>query len=232
MVEKRPKVALLTTVTAPMHKEAYRILHEVAEVKNVETKGWIVDEAVLDGVTNVDAILVRVGRVTSEVIDAAKKLQVIAVHGAGVDRVDVQAATERGIVVTNSGDANSTTVAEYTFSLILSISRKLPRIFHLMEKEGWRSIRQTLPSITGFELDKKTIGIVGFGNIGRKITKRRVARHRRRAHLRGNGGPRPRPGHSPHRSDRAFPPAPGGGWRRRSRPGPQPHQRIGPGVAP
>ena len=172
MIENKRNVAILTTSTTPMHREAYRILSEVARVNNVETKGWIVDETVLDGVRNVDAILVRVGRVTKEVIDAAKELRVIAVFGAGVDRVDVHAATERRIVVTNSGDANSISVAEFTFGLILSISRKIPMVFKSMKRGGWRSIRQTLPSITGFELYQKTLAVVGFGNIGRKVTMR------------------------------------------------------------
>jgi D-3-phosphoglycerate dehydrogenase len=142
----------------------------VATVHNVETKGWIVDETILDGVRNVDAILVRVGKVTKDVIDASKKLRVIAVFGAGVDRVDVHAATDRKIIVTNSGDANSISVAEFTFGLILSISRKIPMVFKSMKNGGWRNIRQTLPSITGFELYQKTLGVVGFGNIGRKVT--------------------------------------------------------------
>ena len=76
MRENKRNVAILTTSTTHLHKEAYRILSEVADVKNVETKGWVADKTILNEVRNVDAILVRVGRVTSEVIDAAKKLHI------------------------------------------------------------------------------------------------------------------------------------------------------------
>lgn len=84
----------------------------------------MIDRELLKKVYDADAILVRFCTVTKALIDVAKRLKIIAVHGAGVDNVDVEAATRRGVIVTRAPLANLTSVADFTFGLIFSLARK------------------------------------------------------------------------------------------------------------
>jgi D-3-phosphoglycerate dehydrogenase / 2-oxoglutarate reductase len=112
----------------------------------------------------VDAIIVRMGDVTKEVITASRKLRVIAKHGVGVNTIDIAAATALDIPVMITPAANAQAVAEHTLTFILSLLRDLPNLD--------RGIRQGLwlkASTQGNELTGKHVGIVGFGNIGRSL---------------------------------------------------------------
>jgi len=167
VVEGSPIVVFLTTRDARIHPIAEEILKESFKVKYVFTPGWSFDDEVLMGVTDADAILVRVGVVTKEVMDAASNLQMISVHGIGVDRVDLEVAEKRGIIVTNTPLANTATVAEHTIGLILSLIRKIPASDRLMREGRWRGDQPVRK-----QLMKMTVGIIGFGNIGTKVAKR------------------------------------------------------------
>jgi len=105
-------------------------------------------------------------RVTRKVISASPKLRVICKYGNGTDNIDVQAATEQGVLVCNAPVHNNT-VAEYTFSLILGLLKKLPYDVEHLRAGGWRD-----SSTVGNELYHKTVGIVGFGAIGKQLAKR------------------------------------------------------------
>jgi D-3-phosphoglycerate dehydrogenase len=118
-----------------------------------------------------DAILVRSAvTVTDNIIQAADKLKVIGRAGIGVDNIDIEKATENGIVVMNTPDANATTTAELTFAHILSVSRNLPAADHSVRSGKWERSR-----FMGAELANKTLGIIGFGNIGRIVAARAKA---------------------------------------------------------
>jgi D-3-phosphoglycerate dehydrogenase len=92
-------------------------------------------------------------------------LRVVAVHGAGVDPVDVDACTERGVLVTNTPGANADAVAEITIALILSLLRRIPDAAHKATAErAWDAARHT-----GGELKGRTLGLIGFGQIGRRV---------------------------------------------------------------
>ncbi|MEZ5875652.1 MAG: phosphoglycerate dehydrogenase [Hyphomicrobiales bacterium] len=106
-------------------------------------------------------------RVTKPVIAAATRLRAIGRAGIGVDNIDVGAATERGIVVFNTPDANATTTAELTLAHLLSLSRHLPQADRSVRQGEWRPAR-----FSGVELAGKTIGIIGFGTIGRLVARR------------------------------------------------------------
>ena len=115
-----------------------------------------------------DALIVRSAtKVTTELIDSAPKLRVIARAGTGVDNVDVTAATARGIVVMNAPGANSISVAELALALILSLSRSIPAADSAMKRETWE--KKALP---GAEVRGKTLGIVGLGRIGQEVASR------------------------------------------------------------
>lgn len=118
-----------------------------------------------------DAILVRSAvKVTDKVIAAADQLKVIGRAGIGVDNIDVEKATEKGIVVMNTPDANATTTAELTFAHILSISRNLPEADNSVRSGKWERSK-----FMGAELANKTLGIIGYGNIGRIVAARAKA---------------------------------------------------------
>lgn len=116
--------------------------------------------------SDAQAILARLATVTEAVIDAAPMLRIISRHGVGVDAVDLEAATRRGVVVTTTGAANAAAVAEYTFALLLALLRHVPAADAGMRRSAWdRS------PLIGWELDGKTFGILGLGAIGRRVAR-------------------------------------------------------------
>lgn len=111
------------------------------------------------------AILLRSGYVTASLLDRLPDLKVVAVHGAGVDPVDIEACTERGVQVTNAPGANANAVAELVFGLMLSLLRGVPGAAHMAKAErAWDAAR-----VTGGELRGRSLGLVGFGQIGRRV---------------------------------------------------------------
>lgn len=111
-------------------------------------------------------ILARLGTVTRRVIENAPRLAIVARHGVGVDAVDLAAATARGVVVTTTGGENAAAVAEYTFALLLALVRRVADADRGMRQGSW--LRAPL---VGFELDGRTLGIVGLGTIGRRVAR-------------------------------------------------------------
>ncbi|MCK6556163.1 phosphoglycerate dehydrogenase [Candidatus Binatia bacterium] len=113
-------------------------------------------------------LVVRSGsRVTAEVIAAAGALKVIGRAGIGVDNIDVEAATKRGIVVMNTPSGNNVTTAEHAVSMMLALARSIPQATASMKAGKWEKGR-----FTGSEVFHKTFGIVGVGNIGSLVAER------------------------------------------------------------
>ena len=120
-----------------------------------------------------DANAVLVGPrpfVTRKIIEAAGKLKHIARVGVGVESVDIQAATERGIMVTNAPDVTADSVAEFTMSLLLALAKNIPRCDRAVREGRWNE-RVELGH-TNIELNGKTHGVVGMGRIGRRVAVR------------------------------------------------------------
>jgi phosphoglycerate dehydrogenase-like enzyme len=115
----------------------------------------------------VDGYIAGLDEITASVIDSTDDLKVIARYGVGVDNVDLVAAKAKGITVTNTPGANSASVAEMTVGLMLSLIRKIPEGISATRSGGW-------PRINGISLEGKTVGLLGFGAIG-KQTARRLA---------------------------------------------------------
>lgn len=113
----------------------------------------------------VDAMVVGIEKITARVIQAGKKLKVIAKHGAGVDNIDMETATKNKIVVTSAPGANSDAVADMTMGLFLALARSLPFADRSVKGGGW-------PRMAGTQLNKKTLGIIGVGQIGKKVARR------------------------------------------------------------
>jgi D-3-phosphoglycerate dehydrogenase len=113
----------------------------------------------------VHGLLTGVDQVTAKVINAADELKVISKFGTGVDNIDVAAATQKGVVVTNAPGMNSDAVADMTFALILSIARRIPYASDQVRKGNW-------PLIVGTEISNKTLGLIGLGEIGKRVAVR------------------------------------------------------------
>jgi D-3-phosphoglycerate dehydrogenase len=129
------------------------------------------DRKLLDLVKDVHAIAVRSEtKITAEVIKAAPLLKVVGRAGVGVDNVDVEAATNHGVVVMNTPAGNTIATAELTFTHILCGARPVPQAAASMKSGQWDR-----KSFSGIELFKKTLGIVGLGRIGGEVAKRAQA---------------------------------------------------------
>jgi len=122
------------------------------------------DELVECG-SDVDAMIVGIEKITDRVIQGGKKLKVVAKHGAGVDNIDMAAATLRKIVVTSAPGANSDAVADLTIGFFLALARKIPFADRSVKGGAW-------PRIVGGQVNQKTLGIIGFGQIGKKVARR------------------------------------------------------------
>ncbi|MFP5374979.1 MAG: NAD(P)-dependent oxidoreductase, partial [Gammaproteobacteria bacterium] len=121
-----------------------------------------------DALDDVDALLVRSAtRVTADAIAGAAKLRVIGRAGAGVDTIDVDAATARGIAVMNAPDGNTLAAAEHALSLLFALARHVPRADAGMKAGQWPKA-----GLTGFELEGKRLGVVGLGRIGGTVARK------------------------------------------------------------
>ena len=110
-------------------------------------------------------MLLRSGYVTASLLDRLPDLKIVAVHGAGVDPVDVAACTERGVLVTNTPGANADAVTEITLGLMLSLLRQIPDAAHKVKVDRtWDSARHT-----GGELRGRVLGLIGLGQIGQRV---------------------------------------------------------------
>jgi D-3-phosphoglycerate dehydrogenase len=113
----------------------------------------------------IDGYIAGLDSIDRSAIEASDKLKVIARYGVGVDNVDLKAAREKGICVTNTPGANSASVAELTVGLILSLARKIPESATATKAGGW-------PRTTGLSLEGKIVGLLGLGAIGKQVARR------------------------------------------------------------
>jgi D-3-phosphoglycerate dehydrogenase len=123
---------------------------------------------IVEDVRDCDAILARTAPFPKEVIEAGKKLKVIARHGVGCDNIDVQAATERGIYITFTPEANANSVAEYAIGMIIALARYFLPGDKATRSGNWE-LRNKLPAI---DLAGKTLGLVGAGRVGTMVAKK------------------------------------------------------------
>src|SRR3954462_10731735 len=130
------------------------------------------NEAELVGIIpEFSAIVVRSQtKVTAPIVNAGARLRVIGRAGVGVDNVDVEAATRRGVIVMNAPGGNTISTAEHAFSLLLCAARKIPQAYSLMQAGKWDR-----KNLEGVELFNKTLGIIGMGRIGSELSRRAIA---------------------------------------------------------
>ncbi|MCM3728646.1 NAD(P)-binding domain-containing protein [Neobacillus cucumis] len=134
----------------------------------------ITEEELIVGVLGADALLCPLStRITKTVIEAAPHLKIIANFGAGFDNIDIEAANERGIHVTNTPSVSTEATAELTLGLLLALARRIPEGDQLCRTEGFNGWAPLF--FLGRELKSKKLGIVGFGKIGQAVAARAKA---------------------------------------------------------
>ena len=125
-------------------------------------------EALHECIGTYDAIITRSGTtVDRALLDAATNLKIVARAGVGIDNVDVEAASERGVIVVNAPFGNTNSAAEHTLALLLSVCRHVPTANASLKSGAWKRA-----PFTGVELKGKTAGVIGLGKVGGRVATR------------------------------------------------------------
>ncbi len=149
-------------ITEPIADAGVELLRERFEV-DIEPNGDLAEK-----IGAYDAIVIRSAtKLTAEVLERADRLKVIGRAGVGVDNVDIDAATRRGIVVANAPESTVVSAAEHTIGLLVALSRNIPQAHAALKQGRWERGRYG-----GIELEGKTLGVLGFGRIGQQVARR------------------------------------------------------------
>ncbi|MDQ7028533.1 MAG: NAD(P)-dependent oxidoreductase [Ardenticatenia bacterium] len=158
--QRRPRVL----VTEPLDEAGVTRLRQYVDV---DERFGVSEEELEAIIPEYEGLIVRSRtKVTSRIIEAGKRLRVIGRAGVGLDNIDVSTARAMGIEVRNCPDTTSVAVAEHTFALLLALARRLPEADRTMKAGQWEKRR-----LKGVSLRGKTIGIIGFGRIGRQVAR-------------------------------------------------------------
>jgi len=140
----------------------------VHEGFTVDNRPGLAPGALLEAIGEYDALVVRSStKVTADVLAAAARMKVVGRAGTGVDNIDLDAATRRGILVMNTPGGNTVSAAEHTVSMLLSLARNIPQAHMSLARGEWERKK-----FTGTEVTEKTLGVVGLGKIGREVASR------------------------------------------------------------
>jgi D-3-phosphoglycerate dehydrogenase len=157
-------------VSDPLSEEGLKILKNEKEFQ-VDVKTELKPDELKSIINQYDALVVRSAtKVTKDIISLADNLRVIGRAGVGLDNVDLEAATQKGIIVMNTPAGNTISTAEHTFSMLLALSRNIPQANASTRKGEWKRSK-----FMGVELYNKVLGIVGFGRIGSEVAKRALS---------------------------------------------------------
>jgi len=170
ILKKEGKGMKKVLVSDPLGKEGIEILEKTGTIK-VDVKIGLKPEELAACIGDYDGIIVRSGtKVTKEVIEAGKNLQVIGRAGVGVDNIDVEFATKKGIIVMNAPGGNTVSTAEHTVGMMLALSRNIPQADRSVKEGKWERKKYT-----GVELSGKTLGVIGLGRIGSYVAQLALA---------------------------------------------------------
>ncbi|GAI00032.1 unnamed protein product, partial [marine sediment metagenome] len=152
-------------IADPISEEGIDILRSYAEV---DIKTGLKPEEIISTIGDYEALVVRSQtKVSAEVIEAGKKLRVIARAGVGIDNIDVEEATRRGILVVNAPNANTISAAEHAIALMFALARHIPQANAVLKSGVWQRGK-----FMGIEVRGKTLGIIGLGRVGSAVAKR------------------------------------------------------------
>ncbi|MGI6298353.1 MAG: phosphoglycerate dehydrogenase [Saccharofermentanales bacterium] len=146
--------------------KAYAMLADAGlEIVRNETGSILNEDQLAELLTDCDGVIIGVDPLTARVLNAAPHLKAIAKYGVGLDNIDLEVCKARGIQVSRTIGANSEAVADYAFALMLALARRLLPIDKLCRLDNWQKI--TTVDVTG-----RTLGLLGFGAIGRNVARR------------------------------------------------------------
>ena len=152
-------------VSDSLSSRGVAVLEQAGFTVDVKTK--LSKEALLQQIPHYDGLIVRSAtKATAEVIEAGTRLKIIGRAGTGLDNVNTEAATKRGIVVMNTPGGNTITTAEHTMAMMVAMSRKIPQATASMKSGKWEKSK-----FMGVELYNKVLGLVGLGQIGSYVAK-------------------------------------------------------------
>jgi D-3-phosphoglycerate dehydrogenase len=152
-------------VADPVDEEGIAILREYAEV---DIRTDLKPDEIIAIIGEYQALIVRSQtQVTADIITAGDKLQVIGRAGVGVDNIDINEATRRGIIVVNAPTGNTISATEHTIALMLALARNIPQANSQLKSGVWQR-----NDFIGTELRNKTLGIIGLGNVGSEVARR------------------------------------------------------------
>lgn len=155
-------------VSDSLSEEGLKILKESYQV---DEKTNLSPEELISAVGEYDALVVRSGtQVTAAVIEAAINLKVIGRAGVGVDNIDVDKATEKGIIVLNAPEGNTVSAAEHAVAMMMALSRNIPGASNSLKNKKWQRSQ-----FMGIELYNKTLGVIGLGRVGSEVIRRAKA---------------------------------------------------------
>ena len=150
-------------VTEPIHPDAMALLSAHADAR--VAPGWD-EESLLSCIGEAEGVIVRgMGAFTRRLFEAAPRLRIVARHGAGYDNIDLEAARDHHVIVTNTPDATTASVAEHTLALLLAVARRVALADRGMRSGDWE-VRERC---TGTDLCGRTLGVIGYGRIGRRV---------------------------------------------------------------
>ena len=153
-------------VTDPIADAGLDVLRDAGH--DVETGYELEGTALLEAVSDAHGLIVRSGtEVTDEVLEAAEELVIVGRAGIGVDNIDIEAATDNGVIVANAPEGNVRAASEHTVAMTFAAARSIPQA-HIRLKDGEWAKSEYL----GAELDTKTLGIVGLGRVGQEVAKK------------------------------------------------------------
>ncbi len=160
-------MAIKILITDPLAPAGVEILKQIPDVEVVE-RVRLSPEELKEVIKGYDVLIIRSGtKVTADVIESSDKLRFIGRAGVGLDNVDLDAATRKGIIVMNTPGGNTISTAEHTLSLLLSLARNIPQAYFSLKERKWDRKK-----FMGVELYGKILGIIGLGRIGREVAKR------------------------------------------------------------
>jgi D-3-phosphoglycerate dehydrogenase len=162
----KPKVLIADSISPRGIEELSR-----DNALDVVLKTGLTEKELVDLIPDFAAIVVRSEtKVTAKILNAGTSLRVVGRAGVGVDNVEVEAATRRGIVVLNAPGGNTVSTAEHAFSLLLSVARKIPQADASVRSGSWKR-----KEFEGVELYNKVLGVIGMGRIGSELSRRAIA---------------------------------------------------------
>ncbi len=157
-------------VSDKLAEDAIKLLQGEKDIE-ATVKVGMTEEQLAEELVNYDGLIIRsASKVTAKVLEKVKKLKVIGRAGVGLDNVDIPVATNKGVIVMNTPDANTLSTAEQTIALLMSMARNTPQADASLKAKKWDRNK-----FVGMELYGKTLGVIGLGRIGTEVSKRMMA---------------------------------------------------------